>query len=73
MEYRLDLICSEVHRDSHKASFLMLLWFGTANSIVAWLSAVVASNIKLAFFWLFIVITLIFLVANTVAVPAVPS
>jgi hypothetical protein len=58
---------------SLRASFLMLLWFGTASSIVAWLSAVIASDIKLAFLWLFIVITFILLVASTVAVPAVLS
>jgi hypothetical protein len=58
---------------SLRASFLMLLWFRTASSIVAWLSAVVASDIKLAFFWLFIVITFILSVASIVAVLAVPS
>src|SRR4030088_3083300 len=58
---------------SLRASFLMLLWFGTASSIVAWLSAVVASDIKLAFLRLFIVIAFILSVASTVAVLAVPS
>jgi hypothetical protein len=53
--------------------FLMLLWFRTANSIVAWLLAVIASDIKLAFLRLFIVIALILLVASTVAVSAVFS
>jgi hypothetical protein len=50
----------------------MLLWFGTASNIVAWLSAVITSDIKLAFLRLFIVITFILLVASTVAVLAVP-
>jgi membrane protein YdbS with pleckstrin-like domain len=51
----------------------MLLWFRTASSIVAWLSAVITSNIKLAFFWLFIVIALILLVASIITVFTVPS
>ena len=51
----------------------MLFWFRTANNIVAWLLAVITSDIKLAFLWLFIVIALILLVASIVAVPAVPS
>jgi hypothetical protein len=58
---------------SLRASFLTLLWLGTASNIVAWLSAVVASNIKLAFLRLFIVIALVSLVASVVAVFTVSS
>jgi hypothetical protein len=58
---------------SLRASFLMLLWFGTASNIIAWLSAVIASNIKLAFLWLFIIIAFILLVASIIAVLVVFS
>jgi hypothetical protein len=58
---------------SLRALFLMLLWFGTASNIVAWLSAVVASDIKLAFLRLFIVIALVSSVASVIAVLAVSS
>jgi hypothetical protein len=58
---------------SLRASFLMLLWFRTASNIVAWLSAVITSDIKLVFLRLFIVIAFILSVASTVAVLTVPS